>query len=154
MSLWPALGPDVGAYRAANASTRSSLSGTLPSFQFHWVMSSWSLEPPPVKMLEGERSTTRSEIWTALLPTPGVAFVHPKTPSAGHVYSLSQSSPVHPRNGGDGVGFGNAVPQVLALASPSSWKTPSLWAASAGVAASANAPRKTSPRSIRIGPVR
>src|SRR5216117_1942408 len=106
MSLWPALGPDVGSYRAANASTRSSLSGTLPSFQFHCVMSSWSLEPPPVKMLEGERSTTRSDIAAALLPTPGVALVQPSTPSAGHVYRLFQSSPVHP------IVPPNAPPQV------------------------------------------
>src|SRR5437899_168262 len=88
-------------------------------------MSSWSLEPPPVKIISvDDRSTTRGAISAAWLPTPGVFAVQPRPPPLGHVYRLSQSSPVHPS-------APNAPPQVAALASPSIWKMPSLCEASA-----------------------
>src|SRR2546427_5266870 len=95
MSLWPALGRPVGvvgiSYEVAKDSMRSSLSGTLPFFHSHWVMSISSLEPPPVKMLSGAGSTTSGAMSRAQLPDAGPPAKHP----AGHV-TVPVLEMVHP----------------------------------------------------------
>src|SRR6266511_1039065 len=93
----PLVLPGGATERAAKDSTRSSLSGTLPFFHSHWVMSCSSFEPPPVKMLAGDWSTVKTDIALAWLvvqvpswtPSPlvshGMAASQPRSPSVVHV---------------------------------------------------------------------
>ena len=112
-------------YTAAKALVTSSLSGTPPSFHCHWLRLSWSLEPPPVKMLIGDGSRTKARE----VAPPRPLDVQPAP--AAQVNNVCQSS----------AGVGD---WLNGITFPSISKTPSLpTSASAGPAVSASAARAT-----------
>src|SRR5438477_313398 len=102
-------------YRTEKPCSRLSLSGNppAPSFQAHWLMSSGSLDPPPVKILlfgfgSAFQDTAVAPLVTAVVPQPATP------PPVTWLQTLSQSSSAA------------GVPAVFVLvwASPSSWKMP------------------------------